>query len=340
MPTLLAEVTRGNRVESIHIGEIVVVDEDGRVVACAGDPERFAYFRSSAKPFQAITLIESGAADAYAFTPAELALCCASHHGEPHHQDQVATMLAKLSLTPDSLRCGAPLPANQEEASAVLAGRAERSPLHCDCSGKHTGMIATCLHLGFPLDDYRDPDHPLQLLIRSTVAGVGQLPEDELALATDGCSVPTFGAPLRAFATAYAALAGAGSDCQGSAPHAEALGRLSDAMIAHPANVSADGSLVTELMRLGQGRMVVKSGAEGLLCIGLKDQRLGIAIRIADGSFRAHPAVVAETLGQLSAIDDEFQDELLRRCSPEIRNHNNWHVGDIRPAFQLARPQA
>lgn len=338
MPTLLAEVTRGGRVESIHMGDIAVADAEGTVVAGAGDPSRFAYFRSSAKPFQAISLIESGAADAFGFTTAELALCCASHHGEPHHQEQVAAMLGKLGLEPEALRCGAPLPISQAAASAVLAGRAERSPLHCDCSGKHTGMIATCLQLDYPLDDYRAPDHPLQVTIRSVVAEVCRIGEDDLALATDGCSVPTFGAPLSAFATAYAVLARAGGD--DTVPHAAALRRLGESMTERPDNVSADGSLVTELMRLGEGRIVVKSGAEGLVCIGLKDQGLGVAIRVADGSFRAHPVVVAETLNQLGAIDRQVKQELLRRCSPEIRNHNNWHVGDIRSVVRLEKPPA
>src|SRR5262249_52393777 len=149
--TLLAEVTRGEAVESVHVGTIAVVNANGDLVAWAGDPTNFAYFRSSAKPFQAIPLVESGAADAFGFTPAEMALCCASHHAEPHHQREVAAMLAKLGLTEAALRCGSPLPGDEAEQGRVLAGLVAPSPLQCDCSGKHTGMLATCRHLGYPI---------------------------------------------------------------------------------------------------------------------------------------------------------------------------------------------
>jgi L-asparaginase II len=340
MVTLLAEVTRGNQVESIHTGSIAVTDREGTIVAQAGNPDHFAYFRSSAKPFQAISLIESGAADAFGFTPAELALCCASHQAERHHQDQVAAMLAKLGLSPEVLQCGCPLPSDDAQAGSVLSGHVLPSPLHCDCSGKHTGMIATCLHLGYPLDDYRSLEHPLQQTIRRNVSDVCMVDEDDLAIATDGCSVPTFGAPLRSFATAYAKLASALPTGTGEASHDAALARLAEAMIAHPENVAGDGNLVTELMRVGNGRIVAKSGAEGLICIGLRDQGLGIAIRIADGTFRAHPVVVSETLESLSAIDSESKDELLRRCPPDVHNHNGWLVGTIRPAFTVEQASA
>ncbi|MEA2527027.1 MAG: hypothetical protein QOF73_4254, partial [Thermomicrobiales bacterium] len=170
MTAILAEVTRGGAVESVHAGTIAVVATDGRLVAWAGDVERFAYFRSSAKPFQAIPVVESGAADAFGFTPAELALCCASHHAERHHQREVAAMLAKLGLTEDALQCGIALPSDDEEAGRILSGLVPPSPLQCDCSGKHTGMLATCLHLGYPIDSYLEPEHPLQRMIRGIVA--------------------------------------------------------------------------------------------------------------------------------------------------------------------------
>ena len=240
MSTVLVEVMRGGEIESVHMGVVVVANSKGEVVAGAGDPDTFAYFRSSAKPFQAIPLVESGAADRFGFTPAELALCCASHNAEPRHQDQVAAMLAKLGLDQTALQCGAPLPSDPEEQGRVLAGLKERSPLQCDCSGKHTGMLATSLHLGYPIDNYLDPDHPLQLQIKSIIAEVlcGQ---EELKLATDGCGLPTFGAPVRSFATAFATLAAPDQS------HAEALNRLRAAMTAHPENVAGVGDLVTDL---------------------------------------------------------------------------------------------
>jgi L-asparaginase II len=334
--TVLAEATRGGAVESVHAGVVVVVNVEGDVIAEAGDPDTFAFFRSSAKPFQAIPVVESGAADRFGFTPAELALCCASHNAELHHQEQVAAMLAKLGLTETALQCGMPLPSDDGEKGIVLAGIRPRSPLQCDCSGKHTGMLAVSLQLGYPIVNYLDPAHPLQQRIKGIISEVCRVPVDEMKLATDGCSLPTFGASIRAFATAYAALAapeqvpeGAGRD------HAQALNRLRGAMIAHPENVAGEGEFVTDLITLSNGAIVAKSGAEGLLCMAIPGQGLGMAIRIADGSFRAHPVIAASVLEQLNLVGSSVIANILDRQNPEIRNHNGRLVGELRPAFQL-----
>jgi L-asparaginase II len=337
MTTLLVEVMRGSAVESVHHGTVAVVDTAGRLVAWAGDPEQFAYFRSSAKPFQAIPVIESGAADAFGFTPAELALCCASHHAEPHHQREVSAMLAKLGLTDSALRCGIPLPGDEAEAGRILSGLVPRSPLQCDCSGKHTGMLATCVHMGYPIESYLEPDHPVQQMIRGIMAEVCRLPESDLRLATDGCSVPTFGMSIRAFATAFAALANPHlvPESAGGRHHA-ALDRLRSAMIAHPENVAGTDDPVTDLMALGGGTIAAKSGAEGLLCVALPERGLGIAIRIADGTYRALPVALASVLAQLDAVGPSIITEFLARQNPELRNHNQRLVGELRAAFTLA----
>jgi L-asparaginase II len=333
---VLAETTRSGITESVHHGVVVAVDVAGDVVAAAGDPEQVVFFRSSAKPFQAIPVVESGAADAFGLTPAELALCCASHHGSPDHQRQVAAMLAKLGLSAADLQCGCPLPIDEEEAARVVLGLAARTPLQCDCSGKHGGMLATIVHEGLSRPGYLAPGHPLQQRILEIMAEVMRMPREAIVLGTDGCSLPTFGAPLRAFATAYAALAAPERVPAGAGrAHAAALDRLRAAMTAHPENVSGRGSLVADLMTLSDGRVVAKSGAEGLLCLAIPERELGIAIRVADGSFRAHPVVATATLEQLGILDAATRDAILARHSPELRNHNGRLIGEIRPAFEL-----
>lgn len=336
MATILAEVSRGGEIESLHHGVVAVVNVEGELVAAAGDPDHFAFFRSSAKPFQALPAVISGAADSFGFTPAELALCCASHHAERHHQVEVAGMLAKLGLGPEALRCGAPLPGDDMEAGRVAAGLVPRSPLQCDCSGKHTGMLAACLQYGFPLETYLEPTHPLQRRILEIMASVMRMPGSSIRLGTDGCSLPTFGAPLRAFATAYATLAQPERAPQADGrEYASALRRLAAAMVAHPENVAGCGSLVTDLMAYGDGRIVAKSGAEGLLCLALPERGLGVAIRILDGSFRAHAAIAAKVLEELGEMTDTLATALRERHVSEIRNHNGWQVGEIRSVFSL-----
>jgi L-asparaginase II len=339
MLSVIAETTRGGITESVHHGVVVAVDARGDIVASAGDPEQMVFFRSSAKPFQAIPVIESGAADAFGFTPAELALCCASHEGSPAHQAQVLAMLAKLQLTPEALQCGCPLTGDEEEAARIALGQVERTPLQCDCSGKHAGMLATIAHESLSQDDYLDPQHPLQQRILGLMAEVMRVPADEIVLGIDGCSLPTFAAPVRAFATSYAALAapeqvpaGAGRE------HAVALNRLREAMTAFPVNVSGEGNLVATIMEVSQGRIAAKSGAEGLICLAVPERDMGIAIRVADGTFRTHAVVVTSALEQLGILDDAMRQAILARHSPELRNHNGRLVGDIRPVFRLGSP--
>lgn len=333
----LAETTRGGIVESVHDGIVVAVASSGAVIGAAGDPETVAFFRSSAKPFQAIPVIESGAADRFGFTPSDLALCCASHHAELGHQQQVLAMLAKLGLDESALQCGAPLPSDTVEKANVVAGLRAKSPLQCDCSGKHTGMLASCLALGLPTDTYLKPEHPLQQQIRALVAEVCRVPVESLVLGTDGCSVPTFGTSIRAFATAFSALADprrVPEDAGGR--HAEALDRLRAAMIAFPENVSGQHALVAEVMRIGNGAFVCKSGAEGLFCLGAPERGIGLVIRIADGSFRAHAVVLCSALEQLGLATPEQIQAILAADSPELHNHNGMLVGEIRPAFRLS----
>jgi L-asparaginase II len=338
---ILAELTRGGVVESVHQGTVVVARLDGAVIAAAGDPETFAYFRSSAKPFQAVQVVESGAAERFGFTPDELALCCASHSAERMHQNQVLAMLAKLGLDDSALQCGIPLPIDQEEASLIVAGERPRSPLQCDCSGKHTGMLAACLAFGYPIESYLEPEHPLQRRIRGVVAEVCQTEPEQLRLATDGCSVPTFGTSVRRMATAFATLSAPERAAAGAGgKHAEALTRLQNAMTSHPENVGGThGRDDTDLMRVSGGRLVAKSGAEGLLCVGVVGEGIGIAIRVADGSFRSHAAVIASTLRQLDLIDASIIDSFLELWDTRLLNHNKRHVGDIRAAFSLERPR-
>src|SRR5918911_4219839 len=151
-PTLsapvLVEVTRGEIVESRHRGHIVAVDGAGNLIAQLGVPETLTYLRSSAKPFQAIPLVESGAADRFGFTEKEIALACGSHYGEAIHTETVASMLSKIGLDASALQCGAHEPLNPE-AARVLRERGEPpTALHNNCSGKHSGMLALAVHLG------------------------------------------------------------------------------------------------------------------------------------------------------------------------------------------------
>jgi L-asparaginase II len=336
MPATLAEVTRGGLVESTHTGSVAVCEVAGRLVAHAGDVENVVYFRSSAKPFQAVPLGESGAADAYGFATEELALACASHDATPRHQRVVARMLAKIGLDEDALGCGISPPADAQEQARIALGLKAPSQIQCECSGEHAGMLAACQHLGYPIADYVATAHPLQRRIREIVAQVTRIAPGDLAIGTDGCSIPTFGAPLRAFALAYATL-GAPADAPAGAGRelAEVLDRLRAAMLAHPELVGGEGVLDSDIMRLSHGRVVAKLGAEGLLTMAAPERGLGIAITADDGQQRGlGPAAIA-VLEQLSLVDQPTVEALRERHSGGVTSFKGEPVGEVRPTLRL-----
>jgi L-asparaginase II len=305
-------------------------------VASAGDPSTPCYFRSSAKPFQAMPLLTSGAADAFGFTTQEVALAAASHDGTARHQAIVSAMLAKAGVGEADLRCGYSPPIDETEKAKVALGLEPPSQVKCECSGEHAGMLAACRHRGWPTATYNDPDHPLQREVLATVAAVTGMPAHGLTIATDGCGIPTFGAPLHAFARAYAVLADPRQAPWTGPPELRAaLVRMRDAMTAHPDMIAGDGNLDTDLMRLTEGRIVAKLGAEGLLCLAIPDQGLGIAISDADGSQRGlGPATVA-VLEHLGLADESTLAELRAKHSGPVKNFAGEQVGELLPVLEL-----
>ncbi len=328
-PVPLAEVTREPLVESVHWGHVAIADADGRLIAACGDPDRMVYMRSSSKPIQALAVVASGAADQFSFTPQELAICCASHHGRPEHVQAVLSILDKIGLGPDALQCGVHDPVDPE-ARAELCRRGERaSPLHNNCSGKHAGMLATCRAMGWPIDDYIKPDHPLQRWHVRNIAAACGLREDQVVLGVDGCGVPTFGVPVGAVAVSFARLAsGHGLPDDLSA----AAARVREAIWAAPAMLSAPGTFYTALLEAGRSNLVAKGGAEGLLPVGAVNEAVAFAIRTEDGSARAI-APVTVALGSRFAW---FPAQALSgyRELP-VRNAHGWQVGVMRPAPAL-----
>jgi L-asparaginase II len=329
MPTMLAEVVRGPVVECQHFGAVAVVDVDGKVIASAGDTGVVAFLRSAAKPFQAIPVVTSGAADTYGFSAAELAICAGSHSGEPGHLATVAGLLARLRLGDDALGCGLISPMDRATAARIATGQEAVTTLHCGCSGKHAGMLATCLQRGYPLDSYLDLDHPLQQEILGIMADHFGLPADAIPTAVDGCGVPTFGTSIAQIARAWAMLA-----APPDAYHPAAT-RILDAMAAEPWMVAGTGRICTDLMPIVAPEIVVKTGAEGLFCLALRERGWGVAIKVADGSIRALPAITAAVLRQLDVITEEQAARFLDRQPSHLRNNAGAVVGEVRATFKL-----
>jgi L-asparaginase II len=338
----LVEVMRGTITESRHRGHVVAVVEEGRVVAFLGAPEMITYLRSSAKPFQTIPLVASGAADRFGFTEKEIALACASHSGEPIHTELALSMLEKIGLEPDALKCGTHEPFSAAETRRLRERGEAPSVLQNNCSGKHAGMLALALQLDAPTATYDSPDHPVQRAVQETIARFSGFPTEDLAVGVDGCGVPVFGMTVRAMALMYARLVTPPPDLDDAARRA--CQRIVAAMIAYPEIIGGTSDrLDTEMMRAAKGRLISKVGAEGVYTVGVLPCHdwptgLGLALKIEDGDdHRARPTVVIEALRQLGVLRDQSLDALARYARFPISNRRGDTVGEVRPAFELRR---
>lgn len=320
-------VLRGDIVESRHRGHAVVVHVDrsgAEHTHVYGDSGAGAFWRSALKPFQALPVVEDGAADAFGFTAEHLALACGSHGGRPEHVERVREMLAALGVDEDALHCGPHTPYDDEAAMAIACDHARPGRLHNNCSGKHAAMLALVAHRGWDPDGYWRFDHPLQRRIRASLAPWIDSAPDELRWETDGCGVPTPFLPLREMAVAYARLACRAAEGDGG-PAA-----VVDAMTEHPELTSSPGREALAVMRAGAGRLLAKEGAEGIMCVAAPAAGWGLAVKVDDGSRRAvGPALVA-VLEDLDLSTDEERRALASLAEPPLVSTTGETVGSIR----------
>jgi L-asparaginase II len=314
-------VRRGDLVENVHRGRVAVCDPEGELVEAVGDAEGYAYARSSAKPFQAIPLVLSGAADSLGLTDEELAVACASHNAEEPHLAATRSILRKAGLSESDLQNGAHPPLHAPAAAELARNGEAPRAIHGNCSGKHAGMLALCVNEGWETASYRDPDHPLQRWILEIVATICGLDRDDILLSGDGCGVPTFGLPLKNLAAGFARLA-SGERLPGDLTRA--AGRVRLAMWRHPYMVAGTGRFDTAVM--GGTGLVSKSGAEAVYCAG-SPEGWGLALKISDGASRAvRPAALAA----LARRGVDMPDEPGPR---PVRDLHGETVGEVEPLF-------
>ncbi len=329
-------VFRNGVTESLHYAAVAVVQSDGSLLYSLGDPDSVTFLRSSAKPFQALPIIESGAFDHFGFGPRELAVMCASHNGQPYHVECVQGILDRIGKSIDDLRCGVHPPLYAPSAQALAEAGQAPSAIHNNCSGKHAGMLALSVYLGADDRDYLDPAHPVQQLNKQSLADLAGVDPEDIPIAVDGCGVPTFALPLRLAARAFARL----MDPFDLEPQrVRAIERVVDAMREYPELVAGDDRLDTWLMQAAPN-LVTKGGAEAFQGIGLLrdgQEVLGVAIKIADGDAagRAKNPVVMETLAQLEAVSPQVIEQGGRWHYGVVRNRHHAEVADVRPVFTL-----
>ncbi len=349
---VLVEFQRGgsDRVETRHRGSVAVVDTSGRLVWHTGDANRAYALRSTAKPFQLLPLLldglHTGQGKDAPLTPADLAVMMSSHNGESMHTQRIAALLSHFGIDQGALGCGAQAPALKADKERLVRAGEPATPLHCNCSGKHTNMLAVCSRRGWALESYLDRNHPLQIRIRDILLTLGGQADMAVPHSIDGCSLPTYWLPLKALARMFAYIGDpAATPCvEGRSIEAE-LTTLRTASMQHPELIAGSGCLDTLLMGALEGRLFTKTGAAGLYAAAIPagprvPRALGIAVKVEDGDphSRIRASVMVEVLRQLGVVTREDTalwnslDEIARSAE---HNFRGLEVGAYVPVFRL-----
>lgn len=323
---LRVELLRGNMVESVHEVMAVVVDDRGLVVGYWGNGDYLIFPRSSIKPIQAVAFAESGAMEKFGLDDRHLALACSSHRGEKGHLQLAGEWLEKLKIVESVLHCGPAMPAHQPTEYDMVKKGIAPHPLVHNCSGKHLGIISTCLALNENPMGYAKHDHPAQARLRKVMGDMMKVNFDKMPYGIDGCGIPTYATPLHAVATAMAML---------NRPAANNMrkmtfGKIVDACKAHPFLLSGSDEFATVVNEKTVGKTVMKTGAEGVYTGLLTDKGYAFALKVVDGNTRAAAAAAAYLAQSWGGITDAEWKDLKKWVQPEIKNSRGEKVGEIR----------
>jgi L-asparaginase II len=337
----ILEVRRGQVVESIHYGAFVVADRHGNIQESWGSEDAVTYLRSSAKPFQAIPLIEAGGVEHFGLSEKQIALICASHSGSDEHVAVVESIQKLVGVSEANLVCGTHPPGDEEACKRLIREGLNPGPNRHNCSGKHSAMLALAILTGESIEGYCEPDHPIQRKILTTLRELIGLDAESVRIGIDGCSVPTFALPLKAVATAYARLA----DPRGYPDvRRHACETVWKAMTGFPEMVSGHGRFDTQAMLAFKGALLAKGGAEGYQgmaiapgMIGPDSPALGIAMKISDGDgwSRARGFLGVEILRDLGLIVESVPAPLFKFANATVTNWKNLKVGELRALYKL-----
>jgi L-asparaginase II len=319
-------VTRGAVVESHHRVHAVVADATGRVLATAGERSRVTHWRSCAKPFQVMPLIDAGGFDRIGWGDDQLALAVASHGGEPEHVAVAEGMLTSIGMEAGDLACGPHDPLAARGQKMLREKGAHPTRLHNNCSGKHAAMLAHAHSSGWPSFGYERLDHPVQRDCLAEVAKWTGLPTSAIVQAVDGCGCVEFAVPLEAMANAYARLADA------TRRSAATPSRIVHAMQTRPFLVGGTDRFDSAIIEATEGRVIAKIGAEGVHSVAIIDDGIGIAIKVEDGAQRAQFPAVLDVLQQFGALPEQLPPRLAEFRQRPLRNSRGEIVGEVRSA--------
>ncbi len=326
MNPILVDVYRGGLLESFHRGVICVVNAQNQVVFSVGDVQQICYPRSAMKLFQVIPLIEHGGIQKFGFTLQEIAIMCGSHNAEKEHVTVVNAILNKIGLTPENLNCGAQYPSSKKDADALIKADVKPHHIHNNCSGKHAGMLATCVLMGWPTSDYLNPNHPLQLAIKQTCAMMYEYPLQKMLTALDGCSAPIYSVPVINQAIGYKNLV---SNQHLPEVIQQACKIIVDAVSQYPFMVAGSKRYCTDMMQITAPKIIGKTGAEGIFCMTFTEQSFGVCIKIDDGKMLPQYNVAQALVSASGLFTQAELSTITHHLQAPIINFNKLTTGEI-----------
>ncbi len=322
---ILVEVNRGEVLESFHRGVICIVDQDNKILYSQGDTQQVCYPRSALKFFQQIPLLTSGAVEHFGFNEKEIALFCGSHNGEQEHVETVRGILAKIGLDESHLLCGPQMPTLKEDANALIKNDLPPLRIHNNCSGKHAGFLAYCVYKNWSTADYIDPKHALHQEILDVIADFHHYPKSQIQQGIDGCSAPIFAFPVYNQAVAYKNLV---HPAQFDESVQKACNTMVDAIVKYPGMIAGKKRYCSDLMRLSEGKLIGKTGADGVYSIGIRDLNYGVCIKVDDGKMGPQYNIAQAVIEQLGILSEAANKELRSYVHQENKNFGGLVTGE------------
>jgi L-asparaginase II len=331
---------RGDVIENSHIVHAAIIDSNNSLLYSLGDPSRLTLSRSAAKPFQALAILETGAAEKFGFDDADVALMSGSHNSEDKHVSRVTAMLQKIGMSEADMKCGGHPAISKVINNGWIKSDFKPSAIYSNCSAKHVGMLAAAKALGVETENYHLPTHPVQLKIKEVHEEVANLKPNEIRWVIDGCNAPSPALPLRNIALMFAKLAYASEQGEDSCePSTQNQKRIYRAMAAHPDMIGGDSRFCTDFMRASPGAWVGKLGAEGCYGVGIGDCQqtrglgakggLGIAVKIEDGNIDILYAALMEIFTELNLGTEEIRERLKKTYCTMAKNTMGVETGHL-----------
>ncbi len=323
---ILLKIKRSNLIEKKHYGFITVVNDDGSISSQIGDSINSSFFiRSCMKPFQALPILTSGAFKKFNLDLRELAVSAASHTASFEHVETVKSILNKINLSQNHLQCGIHEPIDIKTRNHLIKNDLKPSPIHNNCSGKHAGMLAVCVHNKWNLKKYLDINHPLQKEILQILKDYCEL-KGKIENSVDGCSTPIYGMPLHKLGLGLLKLF---LSKEGQP--------LKKAFKDNPVLIGGEKRLDTTIIKASKGNLVSKIGADGLCVVINPDVKQALVVKVYDSSQTARSVVTLETLKQLNWLSKKEceHDDFKSLDNLTVKDLKNTAVGEIVPTFNL-----